>query len=242
LLPPDRFATVVAFYGDTKPAPLAEAISGVASLFTGVLGASFQARPLHDVHATIIGLEDAGPLTPGSERNDLLNRLPPGAEQGTLDLADRLAATLDEVPLTVGFGVDNRTYPFTSRGLPLYERAVTVSGDKVVLIGWPIDGASGQPVDRLDRIRRDVQRSGVTHRYHREPGSTDPDSYLVIGELTAAPDPRELSDAVARARAMLAADPVRVPLGSAQVSLVFYEDTRLPQATTTALPLRAAPA
>jgi hypothetical protein len=233
---PRRHATVVAYLGADKPSRLADAARLVADLITRELGDAFVPRPLRDVHATIIGLEGAGPLTSGRELDDLLHLLP-HADTGLLD---HLATVFDRDPLTVRFGVDDREFGFTSRGLPLFERSVALSGDKIVMVGWPIDDTSGVPVDRLDGVRRGAQRFGVTHRYHQDPGSTDPDVYLVLGELIGDLDPATSARAVERARAGLAVAPSEVELGPGQLSLVFYEDTRLPEATTTAVPLRRA--
>jgi hypothetical protein len=234
----ERFATVVAYFGDGKPAPLVAAARAVAGIVADELGAAFQARPRHDVHATIIGLEAAGPLPPGRELETLSARLPANGS-GRIGVVDYLVSTFDAEPLIVRFGFDDRDLGFTSRGRSPHERGVTVMADKVVLVGWPIDPA-GNPMDRIDRVRRGAQRFGVTHRYHRDPGSTDPDVYLVLGELLGEPEPARLSGALDRARGCLAASPRRVELGTGQLRLVLYDNPRLPKATTTAIPLSTA--
>jgi hypothetical protein len=50
--------TVVAFYGP-KPDALSALIGAVQHALGTALGAAFRPRPMDDVHATIVGLEDA---------------------------------------------------------------------------------------------------------------------------------------------------------------------------------------
>jgi hypothetical protein len=101
-----------------------------------------------------------------------------------------------------------------------------VYGAKVVLIGWPVAG--GEPRRTLAELRLRCGHFGVTHSY-----GDDPDVYLVLGEVTGAPDAHVASVV----RRELAVAPVDVPLSAADLALVTYDDTTLPRASTTWRPL-----
>jgi len=186
---------------------------------------------MSDVHATLIGLEGLGPVQQGRELEQL-RATRHGAD--VLGLARHLVAALHVEPATVQFGgfVD-RDYTLSSRGKRLFERSVAIDGDKVIMTGWMLD-ASGEPDARLDRLRREMQQFGLTHRYHASPDATDHDAYMVVGELTKRVEPSALSTVVACTREIVAAQPCRVELGSDQLMIACYDDTRLPASTTTA--------
>jgi hypothetical protein len=139
--------------------------------------------------------------------------------------------------LTIQFGgFADRDYSLTSRGRRLYERALTVDADKVVLIGWPIN-SSDEPTSDLDLVRRDLQKFGVRHRYHDTPEACDPDSYMVIGNLLSDVDGEALDKCVRRCRATMADQRSMVRITGQNTYLATYIETRMPGQSTTSIPL-----
>jgi hypothetical protein len=200
-------STVVAWY-ETLPEALALLVERAQAGAAQLLGDTFTPRDPTQVHATLIGLESApAPFDPAP-------------------LTAHLRAALSP-PWTIRFGGfapgDRR---WRSRGLPMHERMVGVYGAKVVLIGWPVVG--GEPRRTLAELRLRCAAFGVTHSY-----GDDPDVYLVLGEVTGAPGAHVMSVI----RRELATTPVYVPLSVADLSLVTYDDTTLPRASTTWRPL-----
>lgn len=221
-----RYATIVLLYGEDKPAELRSLLSGLQTGIADAVGPHFLPRPVHDIHATLIGLESGGAVV-----GDAV----PGID------VDGLCRYLDETltgsPLTLRFGgFADRAHSVSSRGSSLYERMLTVSGDKIVLIGWPVDG-HGEPTWRIEELRRELGRFGARHHYHPAP---DPDAYLVIGELLDGWDGARMDACVERCRSELARTPCEVEVTGANAPLAVYTDTRLPAESTTLVGLSAA--
>ena len=199
-------STVVAWY-DTLPDGLALLVGQVQASAARLLGGAFTARDPAQVHATVIGLERAP------------------APFDLSPLVAHLRAALS-TPWTIRFGGfppgDRR---LLSRGLSLHDRTFGVYGDKVVLVGWPVD--EGAPQRTLADARLSCADLGVTHRY-----GDDPDVYLVVGEAAGVPTER-----VAAVRRELALGGVDATLSFDDLSLVTYDDPALPRASTTWHPL-----
>jgi hypothetical protein len=217
-LPTLRYATIVLLYGQDKPAELRSLLGDLQATIADEVGAHFLPRPVHDIHATLIGLESGGPIAEGAVS---------GVDVS--GLCRHLDDSLTECPLTLRFGgFADRVHSVSSRGSSLYERMLTVSGDKVVLIGWPVDGR-GEPTWRIEELRRELGRFGARHRYHPTP---DPDAYLVIGELLDGWDAARLDACVERCRSKLAQTHCEVQVNGANASLAIYADPRLPAEST----------
>jgi hypothetical protein len=199
-------STVVAWY-DTLPDDLALLVGQVQASAARLLGGAFTARDPAQVHATVIGLERAP------------------APFDLSPLATHLRSALSP-PWTIRFGGfppgDRR---LLSRGLSLHDRTFGVYGDKVVLVGWPVD--EGAPQRTLADARLSCADLGVTHRY-----GDDPDVYLVVGEAAGVPTER-----VAAVRRELALGGVDATLSFDDLSLVTYDDPALPRASTRWRPL-----
>ena len=108
-----------------------------------------------------------------------------------------------------------------------------------MLIGWAAAALAGdgRPVDRL---RRDMNAAGVLHKYHRSEADVDDDLYLVLGHHDGAPT-WALERAAAAVRGRLAADPVELPIGLADVSIVAADShTLAPPVFTGGIPVNAA--
>jgi hypothetical protein len=225
-LAPIRYATIVALYGEGKPAGLRSLLVDVQAGIADAVGVHFRPRPVHDIHSTIIGLESGGPVAhdrvaiAGIDVNGLCRHL-----------EDSLARS----PLTLRFGRFG-DHGVSSRGSSLYQRTVVVSGDKVVLIGWPVTDR-GDPTWRLDALRRELGRFGARHGYFQTPWSRDPDAYLVIGDLLDGWNAERLDACVQKCRAELSRTSCEVRLTAADVGLAIYTDTRLPADSTTVVAL-----
>jgi hypothetical protein len=197
------------------------------------LGASYLPRPLATTHSTLIGLEALGPLEPSE---GLRARLRDTRHADLGGFAGHLRRALHEAPVTVQFGgFPDRDLGLSSRGRRLHERSLVADRDQVVLIGWPVD-AAGHPGPVLDRLRRDAGRFGFEHRYPLSETAIDPDAHVVVGELVDGVPADELSAALAAARAALAGRPRRVPLRWDDLTIVVYDDTRLPLDSTAVVP------
>jgi len=83
-------------------------IGSVQQAFAEALGAAFRPRPVDDVHATVIGLEDA-----------------PGCED---DVAAFLAAELRRAPLELRFGGFSGEETFRSAAVPCASGAPSSTG------------------------------------------------------------------------------------------------------------------
>jgi hypothetical protein len=203
--------TVVAFYGP-KPEALGVFLGAVQGALGATLGTAFHPRPAFEVHATILGLEEA------ADRAD--------------DVAAFIGAKLREEPLDLQFGgFAAGDMALLSRGRSPYERSVVLASGRVVVIGWPVE--RGRPTARLGELRRDSARFGVVHKYHRGTTALDPDAYLVVGGLEPGLDPSAVAEAERAVRAAALDRPTQVPLTVADVSLVQYVDPALPRVSST---------
>jgi hypothetical protein len=202
--------TLVAFYGP-KPDALSTLIAAAQEVLGAEVGSAFRPRALDDVHATILGLEDA-----------------PGCAG---DVGAFIAAQLRAAPIELQFGgFSPDETALLSRGRSLHERSAVLAGGRAVVIGWPVE--RGRPTARLGELRRDCARFGAVHKYHRGTTAPDPDVYMVIGDTDA---PRaETAEAV---RAAVLDRPTSVRLTAADVSLVRYADPALPRASSTRWPI-----
>jgi hypothetical protein len=148
-------------------------------------------------------------------------------------LIEELLRRLEDRPLYVqfgGFGVKDHP-EFRSRGKNLYERSFGIYSGYVTLIGWPMGGGAGgshQPDPWLAEFRTAAENYGFKHKYHNEPGDCDPDAYVVIGEVVnVAPDACVAVERSARCR--LSDEPVGVSVRPADISIVEYIETTLPE-------------
>ena len=217
-------SSVVAYYGD-PPAVLAALVERLQAAVGRRVGAGFVARPITEVHATIIGLEHVRAA----------GRRPYPARP----LLQHLVRTFTEHPLQLQFGgfaaADRR---LLRRGSTLHERTVTTGPAGLVLIGWPVrDGPDGPlPLPALAEIRRGCEEFGVRHRYHLDGAPDDPDAYLVIGGIGDVDSPT-LAAGLHELRRELATAPVRVPLGVPDLCLVEYRHPTLSLHDTRRIPV-----
>jgi hypothetical protein len=227
----NRYGTIIAYYGSTKPNVLEAYVADVQERVNACIP-SFAARPLAEVHATIIGLESYGPLAAEDEPAELAKL---GGDSGLPALCGYLGCRvrLDSVNIQFG-GFLDRDYAVSSRGKRLFERSLTVNGGQMMLLGWAVSARS-EPTDYLDGLRRGAQQFGATHRYHQVPTDKDPDAYMVIGSID---NPSNFDNIeIDRVRHALTQSSCRTPLNVNSIQVATYSDTRLPRSSTRTWPL-----
>jgi hypothetical protein len=225
---------LVAFYGE-KPPGLARLIADCQAQLARALGAAFLPYAVEQIHATLVGMEQTAGA-PGENANFAQHR----QQRRRMDFAGLLdfVRTTVTLPMTVQIGgFADRVYGFTSRGRTPYARSFTQQSDKAVLMGWPVDLASkGRTIypTQLDELRRAVQSFNILHKYHAAPEEVDNDFYFRIGLLEMSKvSAARLQTAAADLRHYLSIrQPLLLPLGREQLSIVAYEDERLPPSTT----------
>jgi hypothetical protein len=219
-----RFISAVAFYGP-KTGPLRELLAGVQALTEEHIGGDFRPYSLEQVHATLIALDGVRDPETGAVVNDYL--LAHTGVRREMDLPRVMDILARATPLRVrigGFRPDLQT-PFTSRGQHLAERTFCVQDKAFVLMGWPTVSLAGADMP-LDELRREMNTANVLHKYHARATDVDNDLHLVMGHHTGAP-----ADALARAtaavREKLAAAPVDLTIGLADVKIVAADSHTL---------------
>lgn len=222
--------TVVAFYGE-KPDDLTFLLCELQQLARRHCGNRLRLRPLHDVHATILGIVD--PQSSDTPPLVVLHE----ATQSSLNVAGYLESVrrrldTEQHEFRVGKYRPGADYGLQSRGQPLWDRSFVVNDTQIVAIGWP--WCSGTVCTMLDEMRRDAERFGLRHKYHRAVGDVDPDGYMVIGDLTDKLSPREATRLEDAGRDFLAEHSARLSFRADSVWVVRYYDNRLPQATSEA--------
>ena len=224
----DRHATIIAFYGDDKSTDLKKFILEIQRAVQQFCGNAFMPRPLGDIHATLIGIESVAPLTPRNEFDEL--RASRFGNVDVVGLCEFLRQEIDSTCVRIQFGgFQDCDYPVSSRGARLFDRGFTINGDKVVLIGWPVD-ESCLPTDLLDRLRRGASNFGARHRYYQSPDDRDPDAYMVIGELTE--DYPRAAEVVDMMRAAVARSACKLRISAQDIRVAAYESPRLPAGST----------
>jgi hypothetical protein len=221
-----RFISAVAFYG-AKAAILAGLVGRVQELIAGYVGEYFRPYSLEQVHATLIALNGVRDPATGAIVNEYFLEHSEVAVEMDLQLVMRILAAHFAEPLAVRFGGwgAGEPVPFRSWGEHLYERGFSVHGNAFLLMGWPTAALTGDGRP-LDRLRRDMNAAGVLHKYHRRDADVDDDLYLVVGHHDGAPADA-LERAAAAVRERLAADPVELSIGLADVSIVAADSHTL---------------
>ena len=225
---PTTQVTLVSLYGE-KDKRFAEAIACWQELVTQAVGPAFTPYDIRQIHGTIIGLERH--RVPLYNANFAKYR----EREVEMDLAGFLAYLqgCGQIPFKVQIGgFENRDYSFTSRNATPYARSFSVQGDKVVAVGWPLDEARTYPAT-LDVIRREAQRFGILHGYHRTPTDIDNDLFFRIGLIDPTATTQEAVKALeAQARELLSIQPLVIEIGLADICIAAYKDDRLPVPST----------
>lgn len=229
---PTRQATLVAWYGE-KDDELRRFIADVQKVLAKALDEKFEPYAEAQVHATIIGLETAQLDGRRIGANFFLAR----DIEHEIDPARVLELVRDTpfLPLTLRIGGHRPDAPpdFVSRGEHPYVRSFGIRGDAAVAMGWPaVDGAWNSS---LDDLRREFRAAGFLHKWHAREDDVDNDGYFVLGRAAVADiPPEEIARVEKRVRERLAEHTVDVPLRREDLSVVTYEDVRLPLETSRA--------
>jgi hypothetical protein len=219
-----RFISAVAFYGP-KTGPLRELLAGVQALIAEHVGEDFRPYSLEQVHATLIALNGVRDPETGAVVNEYL--LAHAGARREMDLPRVMDILTRAAPRRVrigGFRPDQEA-PFTSRGRHLAMRTFSVQDRAFVLVGWPADSLAGA-ARPLDDLRREMNAAHVLHRYHVQAADVDNDLHLVVGHHAGAP-PGALARATAAVRDKLAADPVDLAIGLADIKIVAADSHTL---------------
>ncbi len=221
--------TLVSHYG-TKPRPLAALIRHCQGLLSDSLAGRFAPYGLHQVHATLIGLEGHRDGARIVNRN--ATELGAPGEMDPDGLLRFLREELAPIEVRVGGFRPGRDYGFESRGGPPAERSFSIQGDTAVAMGWPF--REGAYCDAINELRWTLfRRFGVRHRWHLEEGAADNDVYFVLGHLDSrGADAAELRRAAAEMRTYLSGlEGLSLSIGRESLRVVAYEDKRLPPKT-----------
>lgn len=236
-----RQVGLVMFYG-IKPPHFELLLVACQERVRRILGEEFQPYRVEQVHATLVSLEEVHGY-PGMNLNFDRHR---GLRRrmdfhGLLDFLRKESSFPFQVQIG---GFLDQDYPFVSQGQRLYQRSFSIIGDKVVVIGWPIhreslefDGANTLRLGReeasypnkLEAIRRSLQRFNILHTYHRVDTDIDNDFYFRIGLVPHLPldDPRREQVEQAMRQFLSMRQPVILDVTLSDVFIVSFEDTRL---------------
>ncbi len=220
--------TAVALYG-TKSGELKRMLETVQALLRDRLREGFRPYRLDQVHSTVIRLDGVADAQTGLIINS--RHLEVTGIQRAMDLAralEILAARLTP-PLSIRIGGYGPGSPaaFSSRGQHPHERMFSVQGNAFVLVGWPVSTVGdGSPPLPLDALRRQMNEANIVHWYHRSAADVDNDFHLVVGHHDSAPE-HQTKQAVDAVRAYLAQRPVRVAVGTDQVTIIAADSPTL---------------
>ncbi len=219
-----RFVSAVAFYGP-KTGQLRELLAGVQALIAEHVGDDFRPYTPEQVHATLIALDGVRDPETGAIVNAYLLAHAGGGREMDLPRVMDILAQATPLRVRIGGFRPGQPVPFTSQGQHLAMRTFSVRDKAFVLMGWPTDSlaGAGRP---LDDLRREMNAANVRHKYHVRATDVDNDLHLVVGHHAGAP-PAALARATAAVRDKLAAGPVDLTIGLADVKIVAADSHTL---------------
>ncbi len=223
-----RFVSVVGLYGP-KHGPVRDFLTGLQALIAAHAGDSFQPYSLDQVHATLIALDGVRDPDTGVIDNFYYLKHTGTRRQMDFQRVMDIVTRCFSDPLRVRIGGVARPREIPS------ERVFSVQGQAFVLIGWPVVSLSG-PARPLDDLRREMNAANVLHKYHVRDTDVDNDLYLVLGHHAGAPA-SALKRTAAAVRGKLAADPIELDIGLADVKVVAADShTLAPALYVSAIP------
>ena len=225
-LPGQMQVTLVSFYGEEKPAELAQLIISLQDMLASALGSGFRAYELRQVHGTLVGIE-------GYRVGTAIQNLNSGLQVDARSLLSFIRSDdFPSIQVRVGGYQHHKEFPFKSRGMHPYLRSFSVQGDIAVATGWPIN--SGFPNSIDDLRRRFDSELNVRHKYHRRQDDRDNDFFFALGRIDRRrTDALQLQGVVEQARSSLAGlDGVLATVSADTLRLVAYLDPQLPTETS----------
>ena len=222
--------TLVSHYGE-KPPDCARRIRELQQSLDEAVGASFRPYRVEQVHETIVGLE--GVRVGDQIQNENFRRL--RHEDRLVDFEGLLGflrspAALDFSVQIGGFRAE-RDYGFTSQGRHPFVRSFSIQGETAVAMGWPRAGCAFRCC--LDRLRRDVQRFGILHKWHRSSDDVDNDFFFVPGRISGSVPEEQRASVEQQVRELLAGhEPFLLPINRHTLSFVAYKHRELPLASS----------
>jgi hypothetical protein len=223
-----QLITAVALYG-TKTGELKGLLEAVQAILGESLRDGFRPYTLDQIHGTVLRLDGVADAQAGRIVN--LRYLEVTGIPRAMDHAralEILSAHLTP-PLSIRIGGYEPDTPaaFSSRGQHPHDRMFSAQGNAFVLVGWPeaavTDGISAGP---LDGLRREMNEANILHWYHESAADVDNDFHLVVGHHDGVPE-HEIRDAVHAVRAYLAEHPIRVELGTDQMTIIAADSPTL---------------
>ena len=237
LIPLTSKVSLVAFYG-AKPPQLVALIQKLQDYLRQSQSIrKFTPYKIEQVHGTIIGCEgfktEAGIVSKWFHQCRQPNI---GIDlSGTLDYLHHKIS----LPLTIRFGGYDRhlDYNFLSRDRYPYFRSFQLqpknSAIVPVLIGWTWDNG----VSTISKLRHDLEKFNLLHKYHAEPDAADNDFYLRLGTIDAELPFEEMKAIATEIRNLLEVSPWYIPLNLSDLAFARYQERSLTPATTETIPL-----
>jgi hypothetical protein len=221
--------TLVSHYGE-KPAEFARLVGELQGSLAWSLGDCFCPYEVPQVHGTIIGLE--GTQAGGCVRSE--NFLRYRNETRFIDFAGLLhflRTDFTGFKVRVGGFDVGEDYGFTSQGRHPFVRSFSLQQEIAVAMGWPIQNEKFSSA--LDQLRRQMQRFGLLHKWHRKADDVDNDFFFVLGRLDGVlseerrwATEQELREQLGRR------EPFLLPINRDALSFVAYRDPQLPLASS----------
>jgi hypothetical protein len=216
--------TLVSHYG-AKDSASANLIAGLQTRLKRVLSVDFQPYRLEQVHGTLVGLE-------GSRRGNAIVNQNSGRDIDFEGFVAFLNTTMEPITVRIGGYRQDDRYSFSSRGQHPYLRSFSIQGEIAVAIGWPL--LSDKGAKPLDNLRREFEKFGVRHKWHKTPADVDDDFFFVLGRVDSRRVTTAQLDAAADVmRALLASQcGIQVCITKETLRLVGYLDPQLPLETS----------
>jgi len=229
--------TLASHYG-AKPSGFAELVLELQQSLAALLGAGFRPYALEQVHGTMAGLE--GVRDGERVRNENFARY--RQEERSMDMAGLLhflRNDFKDFEVRVGGFSEERDCGFTSQGQHPFHRSFSLQGNIAVAMGWPFENSKVVPV--LDELRRELQRFGVLHKWHRAEADVDNDFFFVLGRVAPSVSTEQRQLVEARVRQQLGAMPPRLfRVKRETLAFIAYTDPQLPPGSSQAFALNDA--
>jgi hypothetical protein len=229
--------SLVAYYGH-KPGPLRQLIEKLYTCLADQLGGAFQPYHLHQVHATLIGIElfrkDGAFYSHWYRENIGI-----GEPIDLSGLLNYLRRELPDFRIKIGGYEAQLDHGFLSRDDHPYDRSFSFQGSTAVVVGWPaVRGTKGWLYDEaVFQLRRSFEQFYLCHKWHKD-GYRDNDCYLVLGSV----DRALVSEAALQrvgeeVRNTLTVNGFIIPFTYESLAIVAYDDPKLPLGSTRVFPL-----